>query len=78
MVLPVCPDRGTLQAATIIVSRILTILAESKGIWPLASGWYEHLDGFHKAPASQAATGTATEHTMADSVSTGGSSFVER
>ncbi|KAK1826686.1 hypothetical protein QBC39DRAFT_363766 [Podospora conica] len=64
-----CSDRNIPFQAAAIVSRILLILEESKGIWPLASGWYEHLDQFHRSPAPPAAIGiTAEQHSMADSV----------
>lgn len=55
--------------ATAIVARMLVILEESKGVWPLASGWYEHLDQFHGSAAPPLAIAAAAEHSMADSVS---------
>jgi hypothetical protein len=48
---------------------MLVILEESKGVWPLASGWYEHLDQFHGSPAPPLAIGIAAQHSMDDSVS---------
>ena len=46
--LPVCSDLLIVRDAHVIVPRILTILAESKNIWPLASRWYDHLERFYK------------------------------
>lgn len=49
-----------------MVQRILSILADTKNIWPLSSRWYDHLERFHK---SQNAMTAGTEGSMDDSVS---------
>lgn len=49
-----------------MVARVLSILAESRNIWPLATRWFEHLDRFYSA---QSGVIVGNEGTMADSVS---------
>ena len=48
-----------------MVARVLSILAESRNIWPLATRWYEHLERFYTA---QSGVIVGNEGTMADSV----------
>ncbi|KAK4133360.1 hypothetical protein BT67DRAFT_462911 [Trichocladium antarcticum] len=59
-----CPDTVITRNAPMMVQRMLNILAESKKIWPLASRWYDHLDGFYKA---QNVVTAGVEGSMADS-----------
>jgi len=60
-------DKSIVRNARTIIQRILQILEESKGIWPLATHWYEHLERFHKSRSAAPQVAEA-EGSMADSV----------
>lgn len=61
---PVDASPSVAKART-IVQHILTILGESKDIWPLASRWHAHLEEFYK---SRNGMTKVQEFGMADSV----------
>ncbi|KAK0633590.1 hypothetical protein B0T14DRAFT_507311 [Immersiella caudata] len=57
-------SRSVISRARAIVGHILTILGESKDIWPLASRWHTHLEEFYK---SRNGMSKEAEGSMADS-----------
>ncbi|KAL2255295.1 hypothetical protein VTK26DRAFT_3666 [Humicola hyalothermophila] len=59
-----CPDLSITSSAPMMVQRMLSILAESQTIWPLASRWYDHLEKFY---SSQNVLAIETEGGMDDS-----------
>jgi hypothetical protein len=65
-VLTVCHNSAIANNAPTMVQRILTILAESRSIWPLASRWSDHLQRFF---VSQDVTPVGPEGSMDESVS---------
>jgi hypothetical protein len=52
-----------------MVQRILSILAESRNVWPLASRWYDHLEKFYRTPNGVTLETEGSMVGMADSVS---------
>ncbi|OAA77629.1 chitinase 1 precursor [Akanthomyces lecanii RCEF 1005] len=57
----ICPDASIAEKGPAMLSRTISILNESKEVWPLASRWAESLENFHNNPK---ATLLTTEGSM--------------
>ncbi|TQV92119.1 chitinase 1 precursor [Cordyceps javanica] len=59
----ICPDPSIAEKGPAMLERTISILNESKEVWPLASRWAESLENFFKNPKSTLLT---TEGSMDD------------